>query len=184
MDIKKIPTGTRIYLTKKKQFPLYLQPDKTLVNDNLYVAYDVRINGQTVIPKGTRVTGDWVAESTPTLGAQFQANCIYLDRNGQQFFADSDVVETTTEYNSDEIKNAGYLYKQNQYLSTSNIYRRIVNVNCRTSTLLDDNHNSVYLEVFTKEIPVTVTCDFIPFNSIVAPKINNLVSSTATIDQY
>lgn len=166
MDIKKIPTGTRIYLTKKKQFPLYLQPDKTLVNDNLYVAYDYRINGQTVIPKGTRVTGDWVAESTPGIGAQFQTNCIYLDRNGQPFFADSDVIEATTEYNNDEVNNAGFLYKQNHYLAKSNIYRRIVNVNCKAKTLLDDNRNSTYLEILTKEIPVTLTSDFIPFSTV------------------
>lgn len=167
MDIKKIPTGTRIYLTKKKHYALYLQPDKTLVNDNLYVAYDVRINGVIVIPKGTRVKGDWVAESTPALGAQFQANCIYLDRNGQHFFADSDVIESTSEYNNREVKNTGFLYKQNQYLASSNIYRRIVNINCKTTTLLDDNCNSVYLEIFTKEIPVTLTADFIPFNTII-----------------
>lgn len=174
MDIKKIPAGTRIYLTKKNKFPLCLQPDKTLVNDNLYVAYDVRIDGQTVIPKGTRVTGDWVAESCPSVGAQFQANCIYLDRNGQPFFADSDVIEATTEYNNNEVNNAGYLYKQNQYLAKSNIYRRIVNINCKVKTLLDDNRNSIYLEIMTKEIPVTVTTDFVPFSTV-----NNMCNTAA-----
>lgn len=166
MNIKKIPAGTRIYLTKKKPYPLYLQPDKTLANDNLYIAYDVRIDGQTVIPKGTRVTGDWVTESTPAIGAQFQSNYIYLDRNGQPFFADSDVIEATTDYNKDEVNNAGYLYKQNQYLAKSNIIRRIVNTQCQVKTLLDDNRNSIYLEILTKEIPVTVTSDFLPFSAV------------------
>lgn len=179
MEIKKIPAGTRIYLTKKKQFPLYLQPDKTLANDNLYVAYDVRIDGQTVIPKGTRVTGSWIAESSPSIAAQLQVNQIYLDRNGQPFYADSDVIEATTEYNNKEVNNAGFLYKQNQYIASSNITRRIVNVQCKVKTLLDDNRNSIYLEIFTKEIPVTITMDFIPVSGMNTPlsMVNSLHQS-------
>jgi hypothetical protein len=159
--IKKIPAGTRIYLTKKYNPVLYIQPDKTLVNDNLYVAYDVKINGQVVIPKGTRVLGDWVTESSPTIAAQLQLTKIYLHGSGQDISADSDVIEAISEYNDREVNNTGYLYKINQYHATSNITRRIVKFQCRIKTLLDDNRNTIYLELYTKEIPVILTSDFV-----------------------
>lgn len=162
MVIKKIPAGTRIYLTKKYNPVLCIQPDKTLVNDNLYVAYDVRIDGQTVIPMGTRVIGDWVTESSPSIAAQLQLTKIYLYGSGQQITADSDVIEAITEYNNCEVNNAGYLYKLNQYRATSNITRRIAKFHCKIKTLLDDNRNTIYLEIYTKEIPVMLTTDFVP----------------------
>jgi hypothetical protein len=163
MVIKKIPAGTRIYLTKKYNPVLYIQPDKTLVNDNLYVAYDVKIDGQTVIPKGTRVVGDWVTESSPSIAAQLQLTRIFLSGSGQEIKADSDVIEAVSEYNDREVNNAGYLYKLNQYRATSNITRRIAKFQCKIKTLLDDNRNTIYVEIYTKEIPVTLTTDFVPF---------------------
>jgi hypothetical protein len=163
MMIRKIPAGTRIYLMKKKKLPLNIQPDKTLANDSLYIAYDVRVDGQTVIPKGTRVVGDWVTESTPTIAAQLQVKTIYLRGSGQPFYADSDVIEATTMYNNREIQNTPYLYKQWQGIATSNLTRRIVDYPCKVKTLLDDNLNSIYLDISTKEIPVTLTVDFLPF---------------------
>lgn len=166
MVIKKIPAGTRIYLTKKTPHKLYIQPDKTLVNDSLYVAYDVRIEGETVIPKGTRVIGDWVTESCPSIGAQLQVTRIYLEGSGRPFYADSDVIEAVTDFNNREVGDAGYLIKHNQYRASSNITRRIVKVHCKVRTLLDDCRNSLYLEISTKEIPVTLTQDFIALPSL------------------
>lgn len=163
MVIKKIPAGTRMYLTKKMPYELYIQPDKTLVNDNLYVAYDVKIDGEIVIPKGTRVVGDWVTESNPSIAAQLQLTKIYLHGSGQQFLADSDVIEAMSCYNNKEINNACYFYIQNRFRSRSNLTRRIAKVECKAKILHDDKYNICYLEIFTKEIPVTVTTDFIPF---------------------
>ena len=159
----KLSAGTRIYLTKKKHHTLYIQPDKTLVNDNLYVAYDVRVNGETVIPKGTRVVGDWVTESIPSIAAQLQIKKIYLQGSGQDINADSDVIEAISGYNNNEVNNAGFLYKINQYRSASNITRRIAKFHCMIRTLLDNNLNTIYLEIYTKEIPVTLITDFVPF---------------------
>lgn len=159
--IKKIPAGTRIYLKKRRPHKLCIQPDKTLMNDNLYVAYDVRINGTTVIPKGTRIVGDWVTESSPTLAAQLQLSRIYLKGSGQPIMADSDVIESISDYNGREVSNAGYLYKQNQYRSTSGIVRRIANLNSSPRCLLDNHKDTLYLEIFTNEIPVTLLEDFI-----------------------
>ena len=163
MMIKKIPAGTRIFLTKKQKDPLYIRPDTTLQNDNLYVAYDVRVNGVTVIPKGTRVVGDWVTESNPTIAAQLQIKRIFLERSGQDLSADSDVIEAITLYNKEEINNANNLTRIARYRSTANVMRRIVDVNCCITTLFDTKLNSIYLEIFTKEIPVTLLHDFIPY---------------------
>ena len=163
MPITKLPAGTRIYLTKKKSHTLYIQPDNTLVNDNLYVAYDVRFDGITVIPKGTRVTGNWVTESRPSIAAQLQLTRIYVHGPGQDIVADSDVIEAINGFNNEEVDNASHVYKLNHYRSTANIVRRIVNVNCSVRVLRDTNLNTLYLEIFTKEIPVIITQDFIPF---------------------
>jgi hypothetical protein len=78
-----IPAGTHIYLTRKPNHLFYIKPDKSLLNDSLYVLYDVRVDGVTLIPRGTRVCGDWVTESFPNVAAQFQMNRIYLVGNGQ-----------------------------------------------------------------------------------------------------
>lgn len=161
--IRKIPAGTCIYLTKKKPHPLYIQPDKTLQNDTLYVAYDVRIDGIVVIPKWTRVLGDWVTESTPTISAQLQITRIFLQRDGQDISADSDVIEATTAYNEDEVGNVSHLHRIGNYRAVSNIKRRVIDMGYGIKTLFDTKLNSIYLEIFTKEIPVTVTQDFIPF---------------------
>lgn len=188
MVIKKIPAGIRIYLTKKKgccngtnswtsvgsgnasgkmkakcneRQALYIQPDNTLINDNLYVAYDVRVNGETIIPKGTRVIGNWVTESNPSIAAQLQLTKIYLYNEGQEIHADSDVIETISDFNSYEVNNARHITKLNHYQATSNISRRIVNYQCHVKTLLDHNLNSAYVEILTKEIPVILTADFV-----------------------
>lgn len=166
MVIKKIPAGTRIYLTKRQSHTLYIQPDKILTNDNLYVAYDVRIGGVTIIPKGTRVVGDWITESIPAIAAQLQLTRIFLQGSGQEISADSDVIEAVADYNINEVNNANFLYKINQYKSTSNIVRRIANVHCQIKTLPDNNRNLLYLEIFTGEIPVVLTQDFITFPDV------------------
>lgn len=163
MVIKKLSAGTRIYLTKKKPQELYIQPDKTLVNDNLYVAYDVRVDGITVIPRGTRVVGNWVTESCPSIAAQLQLKKIFLHGDGQDIAADSDVIEATDFYNNNEVGNASHIYKVNHYKSTSNIVRRVANFNCQIKVLNDNNLDTIYLGITTKEIPVTLTSDFIPF---------------------
>ena len=172
MVINKIPTGTRIYLKKKIPHTLYIQPDKTLVNDNLYVAYDVKIDGQIVIPKGIRVVGDWVTESSPVISAQLQVSKIYLQGSGQQILADSEVYENLCVFNGDEIGNRGYFYKTNQYRSLSNITRRIIKSQLGCRTLMDDRRDSIFIEIPTSEIIVTLTADFVGF-PLVCKEIGN-----------
>ena len=139
---------------------MYIQPNRVLINDSLYVAYDVKVYGDVVIPRGTRVLGNWVTESKPSIAAQLQLTKIFLDAQGEPISADSDVFECLDDYNNDEVENANYLYQQNKYLSTANIVRRIVKFNCKVKTLSDNDRDTLYIEILTKEIPVTLTRDF------------------------
>ena len=158
-----IPAGTRIYLTRFPPYRFNIQPDKTILNDSLYVLYDVRVNGLTIIPRGTRVLGDWVTESDPTIAAQLQITKIFLcGRVGQDICADSDLIGTITEYNAAEVNDADYLSNQLTYISTSNKIRRIIRRPCKVSVLLDYNPDTVYIQIFTKEIPVILIDDFTP----------------------
>lgn len=157
-----IPAGTHIYLSRYPPYEFYIQPDQTILNVTMYVKYDVRVNGITIIPRGTRVTGDWVTESTPTVAAQFQLSKIFLTREGQKISADSRVIEATSLYNDLEVENAKSLSKIMTYRSTANINRRIVDVLCQVKTLLDNDLNTTYLQIFTKELPVVLTSGFTP----------------------
>lgn len=157
----KLPIGTKIYLTKKNAGTLYIKPDMTLLNDNLYVAYDVKINGIIVIPKDTRVVGDWITESAPSFAAQLQLTRIFLEGSGQVINADSSVFDLINEFNGKEINNAGFLYQTAKHKFKTGVNRRIVKFQCRTKTLSDNNLNSKYIEINTLEIPVTITVDFI-----------------------
>lgn len=165
-----IPAGTRIYLKKNSYEKLYIRPDRTVEDNSLYVAYDVRIDGETVIPRGTRVSGEWISQSSQCcktgyidLVAQLQTTRIYLSGSGQTFLADSDVYNTTDEFNSQEIQNSNHLYGRRPRVSSSNIMRRSVSFNSRVRTLSDNDLDTPYLEINTSEIPVTLQVDFIPF---------------------
>jgi len=177
MLIKKLPAGTRMYLNKRcDSYPLYIKPDHIVENDNLYVAYDVRVNDQTVIPRGTRIVGDWITESSPVPAAQFQMKRIYLQPSGQDIVGDSDVFEALGAYNRAEVENAGHLYKLNEYKSVANLIRRTVYVRCFVQTVSNTALNSIYLDIATKEIPITLSEDFVPFPIM---PITPLIASTS-----
>lgn len=163
-----IPAGTRIYLTKNEDptYALYIKPDTTLFNDNLYIAHDIKIGTVTAVRKGTRVSGNWITESVPVIAAQLQIDRIYFNPVGQDFFADSDPIQTITIINPNEIGNANAVFKHGDYRSTANIVRRIVTVRCKTYPLPDDLSDfdialGTYLNISTREIPATVISDLI-----------------------
>lgn len=165
--IRKLPMGTRIYLTKKKNnYILCIQPDKILANDILYVKYDVKENGHIIIPKGTRVVGDWITESNPSLAAQLQVTRIYLQESGQPIAADSEVINAITKYNHGEICYNDHFLKRNSYRTGSNVARRIAKFHCKIKTLLDNDCETTYLEIETVEIPIILTSDFIKFPNL------------------
>ena len=156
-----LPIGTKIYIRKQKPFTFNIRPDQTLLNDNLYVAYDVKYGDVVVIPKGTRIIGDWVTESDP-ISAQFQLTKIVLKGTGQIANADSLVYIGTTDYNNIEVFNSNFLYKRYQYRSVANVERRIVSADCIVKVLRDQNLNTTYLEITTSEISLTLTETFTP----------------------
>lgn len=158
-----IPAGTRIYLTKEPAHLLRIRPDHVLLNDIFCVAYDVRINGCTIIPKGTKVAGDWVTESSPIIAAQLQVCKIFLCGGiGQDFLADSVPYQFVGLHNAAEVDGASYVYELMNYVSSANLTRRIVRTQCRTRILMDNALDTVYIEVPTKEIPVMLLVDFVP----------------------
>jgi hypothetical protein len=169
-----VPIGTRLYLTKRKDpsYALYIKPDRVVPNEELFVAYDVKIGTITAIPKGTRVIGNWITESTPVLAAQFQAHTIFLTNKGLEFHADSVPIQTITIVDPAEVGDATLIIKEADYISPARVLRRIVTVRCRTFALLDDISpadipNGTYLNINTTEIPATVIANFIiNFNCI------------------
>lgn len=162
MSIRTIPAGTQIFLTKKLTPIFSLQPGKLLLNDSLYVAYDVRVRGVIVIPRGTRVVGDWITEGSDSLpcAAQLQVNRVYLSGTGQPMFADSQIYTNISGYNREEVNNSPFLYNIKRMHSKSGLRRRIARVQNRSQVLADYRPNTVYLDIDTTEIPVTLTEDF------------------------
>lgn len=162
MVVIKLPAGTRFYLTKKRSPTICIQPDKSILNDNLYVAYDVKIGDNVIIPRGTRVIGDWITESSPSISAQLQLSRIYLQGSGQSISADSDVIESVNQYNHDEVDSNQYLFRTNLYKANSGITRRIVKYGYNIGALTDNNRDTIYIEINTIEIPMTLIEDFTP----------------------
>lgn len=165
--VEKIPAGTRIYLTKFDKQVLYIKPDCNIIGDNMYVAYDVRINGQTIIPKGTRVVGDWITETTPCYAAQFQVLEIYISAKAQPFDADSEVFEKVVAYNSNEVNSSAFFYKKPDYKSQANVNRRVAQINSKSKILSNNKLDTLYIEINTKEIPATIMQDFIAVPCVV-----------------
>lgn len=160
-----IPRDTQIYVTKKTPgFALSVRLDTTLVDDTLYTLYDVKLGTQVIIPRGTRVMGNWVTESLPIPSIQLQLTKICFEGTWIPIIADSDVFETVTIYNRDEVHNPRSIRQLLTYKSTANIYRRVVNIRCHITTLPDENvpqFDVLYMNVQTDEIPVSLLEDFV-----------------------
>lgn len=164
MNIGTIPARKMIFLKKKSADVLCIKPGKTLVNDNLYIAYDVKINGIIAIPKGTRVQGDWVTEHTPNIAAQFQLTRIFLDRNGTEISGDSDIIDSISEYNAGDVRDADFFYKKQSITTVAGISRRVVELGYNVITLDDSQLDTIYIEIKTEEITVTLSSDFVIYS--------------------
>lgn len=157
-----VPAQTKIYLTREPPHEIFLKPDTTLANDSLYVLYDIRLpDGTPIIPRGTRAIGDWVTESSPTISAQLQLTKICLNGESITISADSDVFESLIEYNNTEVNNSNVVQQVLFYQSTANIERRIVKFPCQIRVLLDERLNTEYIQIFAKEVSVTLLADLV-----------------------
>ncbi len=156
-----VPAETKIYLTREPPYELFIKPDTTLANDTLYVAYDVKLNGLLVIPRGTRVIGNWITETSPVIAAQLQLSKLCLNGNSYTITADSDVFEALSAYNSAEVKGSNVFTQTLSYQSVANIQRRIVKFPCQIKVLLDEQLNTEYIQIYAKEISVTLQADLV-----------------------
>jgi hypothetical protein len=171
MLIPKILEGTCIFLTRKHKCNMYIQPGKTIIEDNLYVAYDVRVDGITAIPKGTRVIGDWVTTFEPEIGAQLRIHWIFLSGSGQEIQGDSDVFRKLSFYDSREVAKIPFMDKTKKCKSVANIVRRSATVGLHSKTLLDNRCDLTYIEIDAREIPVYLTRDFLAYMSFTGEDI-------------
>ena len=166
MQSGNIPAGKTIYLTKNNCDILYIKPGKTVINDTMYVAYDVKIGDLVVIPKGTRVQGDWVTEHTPELAAQFQLTSIYFPiPNSFQFTrhhitGDSMIIARSAAFNLQDVEYHDYFYQKATINMSKSVTHRIVEIGHKTKTLDDSILDTVYVEIDTKEISVILSSDF------------------------
>ena len=134
--------GTKIYLTRTPPFFLNIVPDTIVLNDVLYVLYDVKIDGITIIPKGTVVVGNWVTESLPIPSVQLQVRKILLSEDCE-INADSDVLEAAVGNVVPEAFDCCPV--------------RITRLPWRVQLLTD--FNSTFIQISTKEICVTLIND-------------------------
>lgn len=157
-----IPAGTRIYLTRVVPHKMYIRPNKTLVDDVLYVAYDVRLGGQTLIPRGTKVVGDWVTESDPEIAAQLQLTKILLNPQGPYvpISAASDIIPYSRAFNLNELEGADYFFLLNDKKIINSTNSLIAQISYKKVSLLNSKPNTIYLEIDTRELEVILTDDF------------------------
>lgn len=160
MIIKKIPAGYEIYVTKHNASYIYIQPGKKILSDSLYVIYDVKIDGYTIIPKGTRIEVNWVSEIHPEVAVQIQLTKIFLQGSGQNIIGQSDVMKHTIELDSIELENSPYIIEYDCKFKSNN---SLMKFNCNKKRLLINRKNSTYLTINAKEIKIILIEDYIPF---------------------
>lgn len=151
-----IPSGKTFYLKKEPPYVLCLKPDITLENQTYIVKYDCNINGVTIIPRGTKIIGNWITQSTPSISAYFDVKLICQNNTLTSINAISRYYNDITQFNDIEVYNADYFLLVLNETSQSNLVRRGIQVNCREKILNDNNLNSTYITVPTNEIAVTV----------------------------
>lgn len=156
-----IPSGTKIYIKKSNSYPFFIKPDTIIQGEGYTVKYDVRINGVTVIYKGTTVIGNWTSLSSPEPLAILNVSSICILGKNYPIEATSNEYTSTSNFNGNEVMNAPYFYQIVGEKSTSNIYRRVVEIGCKKIILADNNLDTTYIEISTNEIILTLVTDVI-----------------------
>lgn len=154
-----VPVGTRIYLTKRTNFNFVMPLDTAIIDDVFFVAYDIKINGIVIIPRGTRVWGDWVSEIDGDVNVQLQLSKIYLGGIPRAICADSEVISAAIAVPPIEPVSpsiAALLNKQ----AVTNLYRVPVGY-CQCVVTYDPIAAVLWLNVRFRELPVTIIVDFI-----------------------
>lgn len=155
------PIGTELYLKRDLSYTLYLKPDVTLKAQPFIVKYDCRINGITVVPRGTQVVGEWISLSVPSTKAYLKLTLICDSGSYRPISAVSGEYTNVALFNSIEVNNVSHLYNIMTEKSSANKIRRIVEISCQTKILVDRNVDSPYIEIPTNEIVVTLDADLV-----------------------
>lgn len=154
-----IVSGSRIFVTSENNYYLEMKPNNTLCDYAIYLKYDYKIDGRTILPKGTRLDGYWISESVPEPSIQFQASKLYLYDECYDIEADSEVYDKIVMFDNREVENAIFFYKTGTYRSSSNLIRTESIIDCKKKLLYTQNQNSLYLEVPLSEVSLILKCD-------------------------
>jgi hypothetical protein len=171
MGIKSLDTGRRGYLTRKNGRDLYVKIGSNVEDEILSVAYDIRVEGVTILPQGALVIGDWVSNQDDPSQIRFMTKEIFLEGQYQEFIADSDIFDQVIRFDTDKLANKNHFYSRSSTIgrrqdSTSNQGRnfRIVN-KCRHMSIRQSNSGAEYVRIPAQEIPFTVVESFVCFRS-------------------
>lgn len=154
-----IPSGTRIFLTRKPDRPFCIRPDTILHDDALFVTYDVLIDNVVAIPRGTRVLGDWITESIPEIAAQFQIHTIFLTKAGQKIQGDSALFNHTVQFNYQHVNGITHM---NLLHDNANSSTKFVSVNGKQRAITNIAPTVTFIMIPTQEISVILTSAFEP----------------------
>lgn len=153
-----LPKGTSIFLTKHNSELFYIRPNSDLNCDIWFVAYDVKCGTKPVITKGTPVMCNLISESSPTPAVQLSLDKIKII-NWEIISGESDVYENITRFNNTEISDIDYFYYI-RTLKKGTKGTRIYRINEEVVILRNNNPNTYFLEMPTRDVLVTLTQDF------------------------
>jgi len=153
-----LPEGTALYVSRCTPYPIYLLPETVYPQDVLYLAYDLRHQGEVVLPRGTQMTGTWIAEQAPELSAQLQIISLSLRDREYPCFADSDVFLEKTQLNGAEVEYVPFLEEKIQGRKGP-ARRRVVRYRNQDYALMDNHLDTIYLRVRTELVRVRLIRD-------------------------
>lgn len=148
-----ILAGTNIYLRKLRGSTFTVKPDTDILDDDFLVAYDVRINGETVIPRGTKMMGNWINTTTPTVTIELQITKVHYDNMWLPFHAASDVIYAIAKPNNVE----SHL---NKVLAACSNMSELYDPLCKVTIELIEDRDELVMNVSMNEIRVVMSEDF------------------------
>jgi hypothetical protein len=160
MGIKSLNTGRRGYLTRPGGHDLYIKVGSHVDGEVLHVAYDIRVEGVTILPKGAIVIGDWITNEEDPTQAMFMTNEVFVEGQFQEFIADSDIYNEIHRFNADRLSDPSHFY----LTSTHGANHRIIN-KCRHMTIRSNREGDPYIRIPAQEIPFTIVDSFVTFRS-------------------
>lgn len=133
----------KIYITNDKKANLCIKPGSNFIDESFYIKYDVKINGEIIFPKYSKIYGRWISEEKPCKIAQFEIISI----NDVNVIANSLIFSELIKLCGHEINYMNNFYLtlyENQYLT-----RMIIN---GKKIMSGDFYDTDYIKINTSEI--------------------------------